>query len=452
VTKVLIVDDEKPIREAVRAILKYEGMATVEASDGKAAVKAVGDDPEIGCVLCDVKMPGMDGVECLEKIKALRPELPVVMISGHGTIETAVEAAKKGAFDFLEKPPDRDRLLLVLRNATGATALRRENVRLKGELGIKWRLLGASQGIAQVRSVIERVAASDARVLVLGEHGTGKELVARNVHLLSARASGPFVDVNCAAIPKELIESELFGHEKGAFTGADARKIGKFEEAQGGTLFLDEIGDMDLAAQAKLLRVLEENKVQRVGGQGTVAVDVRVVAATNKDLEALSKEGKFREDLYFRLAVIPIRVPPLRDRSEDVPDLFLKFFADYAAKYGRPNLRADAEALQDLKRRPWPGNVRELRNFAERAALLCQGDVLDVAATRALGVAAPTEASDLFAIENFEQFQDAAEKAYLLKKLEENGWNIKRTAERLGMQRSNMYKKIDRYNLRDAAD
>ena len=446
--KVLIIDDEKPVREAVRMILKYESIDAIEAGDAKSALKLIDDDDAISVVLCDVKMPGMDGVECLAEIKSRRPALPVVMISGHGTIETAVEAAKKGAFDFLEKPPDRDRLILTIRNALGTDALRRENRTLKEELASRWKILGDSPAVAQVRATIARVAASDARVLVTGEHGTGKELVARNVHFLSRRAAGPFVDVNCAAIPKELIESELFGHEKGAFTGADARKIGKFEEAEGGTLFLDEIGDMDLAAQAKLLRVLEENKVQRVGGHGAIPVDVRVVAATNKDLEAQAKEGKFREDLFYRLNVIPIHVPPLRERLEDIPEIFLKYFGEYARKYQRPELRATPEALTELKRRSWPGNIRELRNFAERTALMAAGPVVDAAAFRSVGPVKPLDESGLFAIEDFEAFQDASEKAYLSRKLEENAWNIKRTAEKLGMQRSNMYKKIERYGLR----
>ncbi|HYC78632.1 MAG TPA: sigma-54 dependent transcriptional regulator [Planctomycetota bacterium] len=450
--KVLIVDDERPIRDAVRMILKYESIDCVDAGDARAALRAVHDDPEISAVLCDVKMPGADGIDALEQMKAQRPSLPVIMISGHGNVETAVEATRKGAFDFLEKPIDRDRLLLTIRNAIGAETLRRQNQTLREELAARWKIMGSSAAIAAVRDTIKRVAESAARVLVIGEHGTGKELVARNVHLLSDRASGPFVDVNCAAIPKELIESELFGHEKGAFTGADARKIGKFEEAEGGTLFLDEIGDMDLAAQAKLLRVLEENKVQRVGGQGAIAVDVRVVAATNKDLEALAKEGKFREDLYYRLNVIPIRVPPLRDRIEDVPEIFLRFFAEYARRYRRPELKVSPDALAELKKQPWPGNVRELRNFAERAALLAPGPEVDAEQLRGIGAAKSADPSNLFAIDNFEAFQDASEKAYLLRKLEENGWNIKRTAERLGMQRSNMYKKIDRYGLRTAND
>ncbi len=447
-SKVLIVDDEKPIRDAVRMILKYESMECVDAGDARSALKLVDEDQEIGVVLCDVKMPGMDGLECLEAIKSRRPGLPVIMVSGHGTVETAVEATRKGAFDFIEKPLSRDRLLLTLRNAAGTESLRRANETLREELAARFKILGSSPPIVALRETIKRVAPSDARVLITGEHGTGKELVARNLHLLSARHNEPFVDVNCAAIPKELIESELFGHEKGAFTGADKQKIGTFEQANGGTMFLDEIGDMDLAAQAKLLRVLEESKVQRVGGGAPIPVNVRLIAATNKDLEKEASENTFREDLFYRLNVIPIKVPPLRERTEDIPEIFQRYFGDYCRRYQRAGLKLEPGVIEELKRLPWPGNVRELRNFAERLALLGPDPAITVDTVRQLATVRTASDTDVFALDNFEAFKNAAEHAYLARKLQENGWNIKQTAERLGMQRSNLYKKIERYDLR----
>jgi DNA-binding NtrC family response regulator len=448
VAKVLIVDDEKPIRDAVRMILKYESIEVAEAGDAKAALKALDDDASIGIVLCDVKMPGMDGIELLEQVKARKPLLPVIMMSGHGTIETAVEATRKGAFDFIEKPLGRERLLVTLRNAAGNESLRRANESLREALAGRYQILGASPAITALRETIKRVAPSEARVLITGENGTGKELVARNLHILSHRHQSPFVDVNCAAIPKELIESELFGHEKGSFTGADKQKIGTFELANGGTIFLDEIGDMDLSAQAKVLRVLEESRIQRVGGTTTIPIDVRVVAATNKDLEKEAAAGTFREDLYYRLNVIPIRVPPLRERTEDIPEIFQRYFIEYARRYQRPNLKVDSGALEALKHRPWPGNVRELRNFAERLALLAPDQEITTKTLPELGTTPEAKADDVFALDNFEAFKNAAEKAYIERKLAESGWNIKHTAEKLGMQRSNLYKKIERYALR----
>ncbi len=448
--RILIIDDESSIRSAVRMILKYENFATEEAACGADGVKAVETIPDTDAVLCDVKMPGMDGLQVLQRLREIRPDLPVIMISGHGTVETAVEAVRRGAFDFLEKPLDRDRLLVTIRNALTRTDLSRENESLRREIAERHEMIGSSPAIQALQTTIARVANTDARVLIVGENGTGKELVARNLHQLSARREAPWVDVNCAAIPGELIESELFGHEKGAFTGADNRKIGKFEQAQKGTLFLDEIGDMPLAAQAKMLRVLEENKVQRVGGDTPIPIDVRVIAATNKDLEKEVQEGRFREDLFYRLNVIPIQVPPLRERAQDVIELFTRFLVNFCRKYNRPTMRVEAAAAARLASLPWPGNVREARNLAERVALLIPDAVLTAEAIDGLGKRETATLGDeaLFAIQNFEEFKDAAEKIYLARKLRENGYNIKRTAEVLGMQRSNFYKKIERYGLK----
>ena len=446
--KVLVIDDEKPIRDAVRMILKYEAIPSVEAGEARSALKIIDEDGEIGVVLCDVKMPGMDGLELLDAIKSKRPALPVVMMSGHGTIETAVEATRKGAFDFIEKPLGRERLLVTLRNAAKSERLRRANESLREALAGRYQILGASAAICALRDTIKRVAPTEARVLITGENGTGKELVARNLHILSNRHQDPFVDVNCAAIPKELIESELFGHEKGSFTGADKQKIGTFEQANGGTIFLDEIGDMDLAAQAKVLRVLEESRIQRVGGTASIPIDVRVIAATNKDLEKEVAANAFRDDLFYRLNVIPIRVPPLRERIDDIPEIFQRYFVEYAQRYQRPSLKVEPDVFEALKRFPWPGNVRELRNFAERLALLAPDQSITAETLAGLGTTTEKSTDALFSLDNFEAFKNAAEKAYLERKLAESGWNIKQTAEKLGMQRSNLYKKIERYALR----
>jgi two-component system nitrogen regulation response regulator NtrX len=400
-------------------------------------------------------MPGRDGLEILEELKRRSPSTEVIMISGHGTVQTAIEAAKKGAFDFVEKPLDRDKILITIRNAFERAGLAVENRRLVEEMGKKTVILGESVAIREILATIDRVAPTHARVLVMGENGTGKELVARRLHLLSTRRKGPFVDVNCAAIPRELIESELFGHEKGAFTGADRARTGKFEQASGGTLFLDEVGDMDLGAQAKVLRVLEESRVTRVGGNQAIDVDVRVIAATNKDLPAEAKADRFREDLYYRLNVVPIVVPPLRERRSDVPILVSHFLADACRGNAIPAKRISEKAMQALARREWPGNVRELRNFVERIAILHSGatieekDVLDSRAVAESSATGEAASADLFAgCASFSEFQDRAEKEFLARKLRENEWNVSRTAESLKMQRSNLYKKIDKYGLK----
>ncbi|MHC4953992.1 MAG: sigma-54-dependent transcriptional regulator [Planctomycetota bacterium] len=445
--KALIIDDEPAIREALRMTLRSARIDCVLAEDGAAGLTAAASD-DIGLVFLDIKMPGKDGMEVLAELRQSRPDLPVVMISGHGTIETAVKATQQGAFDFLEKPLDRDRVLLLARNAKQATALQRENVKLKERDAT--RILGGAPPVEEMLAAVDRIAPTVARVLVTGENGTGKELVARRLHDLSARADGPFIDVNCAAIPKELLESELFGHEKGSFTGAHARKIGKFELAHGGTLFLDEVGDMDLAAQAKMLRVLEQHKVERVGGSEPIAVDVRVIAATNKDLVKEVAEGNFREDLFYRLNVVEIRCPPLRERRGDIPMLAGAFLDEAVRRNGTVPHEFSAEALSALQREDWPGNVRQLKNTVEHVAILTPGDEIsaeDVA--RAIGAPTTARAEDPYrGAASFEEFKETAEREFLERRLLANGWNVKRTAELLNMQRSNLYKKIEKYQLK----
>ncbi|MFM7217213.1 MAG: sigma-54-dependent transcriptional regulator [Bacteroidota bacterium] len=368
--KILIIDDEKAIRNALRDILTYEKFEVEEAADGLEGLKLVSVNA-YDVVLCDIKMPKTDGLEVLAKIQELRPEIPVVMISGHGTIETAVEALKKGAYDYISKPPDLNRLLVTVRNALERTSLVQETKSLRRKIHKTREMVGDSPELATIRELIEKVAPTDARVLVTGANGTGKELVARWIHEKSQRSEGPLVEVNCAAIPSELIESELFGHEKGAFTSAIKQRIGKFEQASGGTLFLDEIGDMTLSAQAKVLRALQEGRITRVGGEKEIAVSPRVVAATNKDLKQEIAKGNFREDLYHRLSVILIHVPSLNDRRSDIPALSNHFLKEICQDYGMPSKEFSKEALDELSKMDWTGNIRELRNVVERLVILC---------------------------------------------------------------------------------
>ena len=445
--KALIIDDEPAIRETLKVTLKSDGIDAITAEDGTSGLAAVGDD--ISVVLLDIKMPDKDGMEVLDELRQKRPDLPVIMISGHGTVETAVQATKNGAFDFLEKPLDRDVLLRRVRNALDLSRLNRENVKLK-QRGAA-RILGESAQIKELLGSIDRVAPAQARVLITGENGTGKELVAQRLHDLSPRHDGPFVDVNCAAIPKDLLESELFGHEKGSFTGAHAQKKGKFELADGGTLFLDEVGDMDLAAQAKVLRVLEQNRVERVGGSSPIDVDVRVIAATNKNLPEEVKEGRFREDLYYRLNVVEVRCPPLRERRDDVALLAAAFLEEAVKRNGTPPRAFDEAAMQALAREDWPGNVRQLKNVIEHLAILAPAAIVTAEdVTRAVGGATTTTTlTDPYrGVKTFEEFKETAEHEFLERRLLDNNWNVKRTAELLGMQRSNLYKKIDKYNLK----
>lgn len=448
--RVLVVDDEKGVREALRQVLEYEGIEVHTAEQGEAALKRYKEVlPHL--VLLDVKMAGMDGLEVLQKLREIDPQAYVVMISGHGTIQTAVEATQLGAYDFLEKPLDTDRILLTLRNAFERVELKSENVRLKERVADRHEIVGKTPAVRDLLATIHKVAPTPARVLITGENGSGKELVARAIHRGSPRAAKQFVEVNCAAIPGELIESELFGHMKGSFTGAFADRPGKFEQADGGTLFLDEVGDMSGAAQAKVLRALEEGVVTRIGATKPISVDVRVIAATNKNLEEEISEGRFREDLYYRLNVVPVSVPPLRARREDVALLVEKFVADFARNGGIKPKPFDDVAMEALKARDWPGNVRELRNAVERLLILSGDDRVRVEDVRRVaGAAAETGMGDLLQSETFEEFKEHAEKAFLTAKLNEKGWNVSETARSLAMPRSNLYKKIEKYGLERA--
>lgn len=406
--KVLITDDEGSIRRTLREILEFEKYDVDEAADGLDCLSKV-KKTTYDVILLDIKMPKMDGMETLERLQELAPDTPVIMISGHGTIDTAVEAVKKGAFDFIAKPPDLNRLLITIRNAMDKSSLVSEAKILKRKVA-KARvqeIIGESSGIQQVKETIERVAPTDARVLILGQNGSGKELVARWLHELSPRSGAPIVEVNCAAIPSELIESELFGHEKGAFTSAVKQRIGKFEQAQGGTLFLDEIGDMSLSAQAKVLRALQENRITRVGGDKDISVDVRIVAATNKDLRQEIAEGRFREDLYHRLAVIIIQVPALNERREDIPTLVEHFNQQICTEYNVKAKAIDEPAMQLLQQVNWTGNIRELRNVVERLVILSE-DMITAADVQ--NYVLPTSISRSQQLQDvFEQFSDVAD-------------------------------------------
>ena len=367
--KILVVDDEKPIRDSLREILEYENHQVTDVADGKKALELLKKET-FDVVFCDIKMQGIDGIEVLEKAMELAPDTPIIMISGHGTIDTAVEAIKKGAFDFIAKPLDLNRLMITIRNATDKQSLVKETKVLKKKISKAFDMVGESQAIQDIKDMIEKVAPTEARVLITGPNGSGKELVARWMHLKSNRADQAIVEVNCAAIPAELIESELFGHEKGAFTSAVAQRKGKFEQANNGTLFLDEIGDMSLSAQAKVLRALQENKISRVGGDKEIKVNVRVLAATNKNLLEEIKKGNFREDLYHRLSVIIIKVPALKDRKEDIPLLVKHFITDICKDYGTAEKEITDDALEAMKAYEWNGNIRELRNVVERLIIL----------------------------------------------------------------------------------
>ena len=439
--RILIVDDEKSVREMLHKVLEYENYEPVEAGDGSAALASLGGG-DFDAMLLDIKMPGMDGMEVLKKVVEDHPEIPVIMISGHGTISTAVEATKLGAFDFLEKPLDRDRILLTLRNAVFAGKLAAEKASLEKELGKGFELVGESEPMESLRKDIEKLAPTRASILLLGENGVGKGVVARAIHRQSDRAGERFVEVSCAAIPDDLIESELMGHEKGAFTGASVRKPGKFELANGGTIFMDEIGDMSPRVQAKVLRVLEEQEFERVGGTDTVRVDVRVLAATNKDIPGLIAKGEFREDLYFRLNTVTINIPPLRERKQDIPLLAEHFIRVYCDMYGLKLKQMEAGLLRKLEAYSWPGNVRELRNIIERMVITSAGDVIQSSDLPALCEDVGAARGDMFTAPTYDEFRRVSEKTFLEKHLEENHWNISRTAERLGMQRSSLYKKM----------
>jgi two-component system nitrogen regulation response regulator NtrX len=445
----LIVDDEESILQSLRGILTDEGFEVMSAGSGLAALEKIDElIPDI--VLLDIWMPGMDGIETLIKIKESHSELQVVMMSGHGTIEMAVKATKLGAYDFIEKPLSIEKLLLVINNALGYSRLEEEITLLREQAKDKSELTGDSDPIRQLKEQIRIVAPTNAWVLISGENGTGKELVARAIHRLSKRSLKPMVEVNCAAIPEELIESELFGHEKGAFTGATTMKKGKFDQAHEGTLFLDEIGDMSLKAQSKTLRILQEQKFERVGGSRTIRVDVRVIAATNKDLEAEIEKGRFRDDLYFRLNVIPIRVPPLRERVEDIPALVREFTKEAALNTNMAPKEFSEEALGILKKYPWPGNIRELRNLVERLAIMTPAKEVrseDIPAPFNKEAGAETALTSTLKAGTLKEAKENFEKAFLASKLQEFKWNVSQTADAIGLERSNLHKKIKAYGL-----
>ena len=457
---VLIVDDELSIRTSVRDLLEDEGFAVEEAKSGEECLRFLqpGSEKNIDAVLLDIWLPSMDGMEVLKTVKQSHPKLPVIMLSGHASIETAVIATKYGAYHFVEKPFSAETLLLTLGHALHETQLEQENVQLKQAVGRgPHQILGKSPVFLSLLEQTERAAGSNAWVLITGENGTGKESVAHLIHQNSQRKSGPFVEINCAAIPEELIESELFGHEKGSFTGATMKKIGKFDQANQGTLFLDEIGDMSLKTQAKILRVLEEQRFERVGGNKTIQVDVRVIAASNKLLEEEIAAGNFREDLYYRLNVLLLEVPPLREREGDVALLVSYFLKYFAGVHGQKVKKIEKAALEVLKQYRWPGNIRELKNIVERMVIMVPGETIVVgnippAILQAVGAgdgsAAERDPAGMVNLElTYREAKDAFERAYLRTQLERNGWNISRTAETIKRERRNLHKKIKQLGI-----
>ena len=467
--RILVIDDEAAIRDSLRMILEYEDYQFVGAASGQEGIALVQRDrPDL--VLLDIKMPGMDGIEVLRKLHALDETLPVVMISGHGTTATAVEAIRSGATDFLDKPLSSERVIVTLQNALRTSELRSENRELKLAMESKYEIVGQSPSLRKVLEAVKRAAPTTATVMLLGESGVGKELVARTIHRNSPRAGQRFVQVNCAAIPEELIESELFGHEKGSFTGATEKQIGKFEQADRGTIFLDEVGDMSQKTQAKVLRVLQEQEVERLGSARTIKVDVRVIAATNKNLEEAIQRAEFREDLFFRLNVIPIVVPPLRERREDIPQLVQHFAKLTGDEHNLKPKKFDAAAIDALVRYRWRGNIRELRNTIERVMIMSPGDVVraeDLPAEVRGGETSRPAAADAAAASTqatpagqstppgagtLREFKDAAERAYLVQKLRESNWNISKTAEVIDTPRSNLYKKLEQYGIKQEID
>src|SRR5216117_3582663 len=467
-SRVLVIDDEAAIRDSLRMMLEYEGYEFVGAATGQEGL-ALAEREAPDLVLLDVKMPGMDGLEVLDRVRAMNEALPVIVVSGHGTISTAVEATKKGAFDLIEKPFASERVLVSLRNALDQRRLRDENRSLKKAVEVRHQMIGDSGALKQVMAAVGRAAPTNATVLIQGESGVGKELVARTIHRNSLRSRERFVQVNCAAIPEELIESELFGHEKGSFTGATEKQVGKFEQADRGTIFLDEVGDMSAKTHAKVLRVLQEGEVERLGSARTIKVDVRVIAATNKNLEEEIEKGHFREDLYFRLAVIPIHVPPLRERQGDIALLVRHYMESFSRENNTRPKRITKAALEALQRYRWKGNIRELRNTVERMIIMTAGDTIDLAdlpsvvqspsSASGAGLAAGPLASKFAPADNdatkpgtLREFKENAERAFLVSKLRENGWNISKTAEVIGTPRSNLYKKLEQYQITQETD
>jgi two-component system nitrogen regulation response regulator NtrX len=453
--RILVIDDESAIRDSLKMILEYEGYEVLGAATGQDGLSAVDRDPP-DLVLLDIKMAGMDGLEVLQRLRALHETVPVVMISGHATVSTAVEATKLGAFDFIEKPLSTERVLVTVRNALDRHRLVDENLSLRRAQEARYQLVGESPALRGALEAVRRAAPTSATVLITGESGVGKELIARAIHRNSLRARERFVQVNCAAIPDDLIESELFGHERGSFTGATEKQVGKFEQADKGTIFLDEVGDMSLKTQAKVLRVLQEGEVERLGSSRTIKVDVRVIAATNKRLEEEVEKGGFREDLYFRLNVIPIHVPPLRERTEDVPAL-VRHFLELSARENnlRPKKVSDA-AIAALQRHRWRGNIRELRNTIERAVIMTPGETIDADDLPSVGrteasAARPAE-SEAVQAATLREHKEIAERAFLVQKLRETGWNISKTADLIDTPRSNLYKKLEQYKISQETD
>jgi DNA-binding NtrC family response regulator len=447
--RILIIDDEKAIRKTMREILEYESYQVEEAENGLDGLNLLREE-DFDAALLDIKMPKMDGLEVLETLLKEKIDVPIIMISGHATVDIAVDAVKKGAFDFISKPPDLNRLLITIRNAMDKSNLITETKVLKRKVTKTREMIGESPAIMKIKETIERVAPTDARVLITGENGTGKELVARWIHEKSNRAQYPLVEVNCAAIPAELIESELFGHEKGAFTSAIKTRIGKFEQANGGTLFLDEIGDMSPSVQAKVLRALQENKITRVGGEKDIPVDVRVIAATNKDLIKEIEKGQFRMDLYHRLGVILIHVPSLNERLEDIPLLAERFVKEICEDSNIPKKVITPNAIKELQNIRWSGNIRELRNVIERLIILSGAKIQEedvkqhVPSQRVTQT--PTELFEQFS--KFQDFKDHIERMFIEHKLEKNGWNVSKTAEEIDIQRSHLYNKIEKFDLK----
>jgi len=446
--RILIVDDEAGVRASVRGLLQDEGFQVTAVGSGEDCLRLLAGAQRFAAIILDVWLPELDGLEVLRRAHELDPSCPVIVISGHGTIETAVKATKLGAFDFLEKPLSLDKTVLTVKNALKQRRLEEENRRLKEKLEASTVLLGETAAIRSLREQIAIAAPSNGRVLILGDNGTGKELVARAIHAQSRRAAQPFVEVNCAAIPEELIESELFGHTRGAFTGATANKRGKFELADGGTLFLDEIGDMSLKTQAKVLRALQEGRIEPVGGSGGIDIDVRVITATNKNLEQEIKTGRFREDLYYRLNVVPLRVPPLAERREDIPLLAAHFLQHYGREYGRPPKRLEPAVLEALCAYDWPGNVRELRNMMERFMITVLGPEITLTHLPALlRTAALPEDTGPIELGPLRTARERFEAGYIRRALELSHGNVSQTARTLGVERSHLYRKLRAYGL-----
>ncbi len=447
--KILVVDDEENIRKSLKMILEYEGYHFLEAADGEAALTLIDETIDLELVLLDIKMPGRSGLDILAELKK-RPYPPeVIIISGQGTIQTAVEATKLGAFEFLEKPLHRDRVLLSIRNALNQSTLRRECLDLRRRAEKRYELVGQHPLMKKLWKDVLKTAPTNATVLIHGESGTGKELIARAIHSHSGRATEPFVQVNCAAIPEELIESELFGHEKGAFTGATERKMGKFEQADGGTIFLDEIGDMSLKTQSKVLRVLEEGEIQRVGSSKVSKVDVRVIAATNKDLKKEIAEANFRDDLFFRLNVVPISSPPLREKKEDIPLLVEYFSRNFSQENNFRTKKFSPEALAAMTKYSWKGNIRELRNVIERLLIMTETETIGLKELpESIRGAVKAKLPGAAQAKTLKDYREMAEKEFILARLEKNGWNISQTAREIDTPRSNLYKKLAQYGIK----